>query len=124
MTPRNLSASSIAGTEVRNSAEEKVGTITDLMINTKDGSIQYAVLSVGGFLGIGDKLFAVPLEAFTFTEQNGEHAHLDVDKERLENAPGFDKDKWPTTATDEYLTKVYTHYGLSYSPRYSHATIH
>lgn len=120
MRPRTLSSSSISGTTVVNKAGEELGKIKDLMINLKDGRIAYAVLSFGGFLGIGDKLFAMPWEAFN-VDSKDEKFILNVSKEKLENAPGFDKDNWPTHANDDYLTRVYDHYG--YRPYWSQPVV-
>ena len=112
--PRVLSAGSIIGNKVVNADGEQLGSIKDLVIDLDDAQIAYAVLSFGGFLGLGDKLFAIPLEALTFdTREN--HVVLDVDKEVLKNAPGFDKDKWPNTAQYEagWLLNIYEYYGYS-----------
>ena len=98
--PRVRPASTMIGSKVVNPEGEQLGSIKELMIDLDDGQIAYAVLSFGGFLGVGDKLFAVPLEALTFDTE----AHtviLDVDKEILKNAPGFDRDHWPDTAQYE-----------------------
>ncbi len=105
-----LSASTIKGDGVRNPQGEDLGKIEELMFDVDTGCIAYAVLSFGGFLGLGDKYFAVPWEALRITP----HEHkfiLDVPKERLENAPGFDKDNWPKASNREWLTGVYSHYG-------------
>lgn len=105
-----LSASTLRDTSVVNTAGEDLGTIEDLMIDPNAGRIQYAVLDFGGFLGIGDKLFAVPLEAFTVDTAN-ERLTLDVTKDRLESAPGFDKSNWPSTADPAFVENVYDFYG-------------
>ena len=111
-----LSASSIAGTKVVNPTGEDLGSIEDLMLDTDTGEVAYAVLSFGGFLGLGDKLFAIPWEALTIDTAN--HAFvLDVDREKLENAPGFDKDDWPTTADSTWMRDLHRHYGFEYTPR-------
>ena len=113
MTPRLLSSSSLSGTNIKNLQGENIGEIKDIMIDWKNGTVAYAVLSFGGFLGLGEKLFAVPLEAFDFSAHHGMDAHviLDIDTERLKNAPGFDKDNWPTHADNTFLNSVYSHYG-------------
>lgn len=108
-----LSSTTLTGTDVVNGRGDNLGNLKDLMINTRSGKIEYAVLSFGGFLGMGDKLFAVPWQAFGLDKAD-EELVLDVDKETLENSPGFDKDDWPTSASHEYLTDVYRHY--DYSP--------
>jgi sporulation protein YlmC with PRC-barrel domain len=107
---RVLSASTLAGNSVVNGQGEDLGNIKELMIDINRGTVAYAVLSFGGFLGLGDKLFAVPWDAMT-VEADRERFVLDVPKEKLENAPGFDKDNWPETGDDEWLGDVYDYYG-------------
>ena len=109
MAPRLLSSSSITGTQVKNRSGKSLGEIKDLMLNTNKGNIAYAVLSFGGLFGIGDKLFAIPFKAFSIDTED--HAFiLNVDKEKLEDAPGFDKDDWPSHANSAYLNRVYSYY--------------
>ena len=112
--PRVLSATTITGDKVINTAGDQLGTIKELMIDLDGGLIAYAVLSFGGILGMGDKLFAIPWEAFTIDTDNHTFI-LNVDKEVLENAPGFDKDNWPDNAKYEagWLLGVYEYYGYS-----------
>jgi sporulation protein YlmC with PRC-barrel domain len=112
--PRVLSATKIVGNKVVNREGEQLGNIKDLMIDLDDAQIAYAVLSFGGFLGLGDKLFAIPLEALTFGTED-HTAILDMDKEALKSAPGFDKDHWPDDAQYEagWLLDIYEYYGYS-----------
>ena len=71
-----------------------MGKIEDLMIDVQEGRVAYAVLSFGGFLGMGDKLFAIPWQAFSLRPD--ERAFLlDIPRDVLEKAEGFDKDYWP-----------------------------
>jgi sporulation protein YlmC with PRC-barrel domain len=108
--PNFLSVSTLKGHNVVNKAKEDLGKIEDLMIDLENDRIAYAVLSFGGFLGMGNKLFAVPWKALELRLY--EHTviiTLNVDKEVLKKAEGFDKDKLPLT--NEKLFKVYTHYG-------------
>lgn len=113
MIPQTLSSSSITGTTVVNAKGENLGNIKELMIDLDSGRVAYAVLSFGGFLGLGDKYFAMPWEAFRIDTQK-EQFVLNVNKERLENAPGFDKDNWPNSAKHkDYLDSVYNHYGYT-----------
>lgn len=109
-TRRVLSSSSLAGDGVRNPAGEDLGKIEDIMIDVPSGRVAYAVLSFGGFLGMGNKLFAVPWNAFTVDEENKEFI-LNVDKQTLKDAPGFDKDHWPDMADPDFGRQVYSHYG-------------
>jgi len=105
-----LSASTLSGDKVRNSHGEDLGKIEDFMLDMDSGRIAYAVLSFGGILGIGDRLFAVPPEALML--DNEEHCFvLDVDKKALENAPGFDKNEWPDFADPSFGSQIYSYYG-------------
>lgn len=115
MTPRVLSSSSITGTDVKNRDGKSLGEIKDIMINLNSGDIAYCVLSFGGFMGLGDKYFAIPLEAFDIDSKN-EKFVLNVPKEKLEDAPGFDKDNWPRSGDTDFTNRVYSHYG--YEPRW------
>jgi len=82
------------------------------MIDTGTGRIAYAVLSFGGFLGMGDKLFAVPFKAMTVDTIN-KCMVLDVDQERLEGRLGFDSDNWPDMAEKQWQADLHTSYGVS-----------
>ncbi|RXA20555.1 hypothetical protein EQO05_05395 [Methanosarcina sp. MSH10X1] len=107
--PDFLSASTLKGDKVVNAAGDDLGKIEELMIDLRDGRLAFAVLSFGGFLGMGNKLFAIPWQAFRMKLHD--HALvLDVPKETLEKAEGFDKDNWPVTSR-EWLTTVYSYYG-------------
>jgi sporulation protein YlmC with PRC-barrel domain len=104
-----LAASTITGDRVRNPAGVQLGKIEDVMLDIPTGRIAYAVLSFGGFLGIGDKLFAVPWSALQIDTTEHEFV-LDIDKRALESAPGFDKDNWPDMAQPEFSGPVHTFY--------------
>jgi sporulation protein YlmC with PRC-barrel domain len=89
-----LTASSIRGDKVFNSAGERLGKIVDIMLNLEDGKIQYIVIAFGGFIGMGQKYFAVPFDELMIHPDR--HAFiLDRSRESFENNPGFDKDHWP-----------------------------
>jgi len=86
---------------VMNPQGQDLGKIKDLVIDLHTGKIRYAAISFGGFLGIGDKLFAVPFQALTLKQNasdNVRYFEIDVDKKRLERAHGFDDDHWPDFA--------------------------
>jgi sporulation protein YlmC with PRC-barrel domain len=108
--PRVLSAGTLKGDKVRNSAGEDLGKIEELMIDLETGRIAYVVLSFGGFLGMGDKLFAIPWEALRLDTDRHEFI-LDVDKELLKKAPGFDKNDWPDMADRSWGSGIYGYYG-------------
>jgi sporulation protein YlmC with PRC-barrel domain len=108
--PRVLSASTLAGDPVVNAAGDKLGKIEEFMIDLDNGRIAYAVLSFGGFLGVGSKLFAIPWQALSLDTEKHEFV-LNVDKELLKNAPGFDKDNWPDFADRSWGSGIYQYYG-------------
>ena len=109
-TPSLLSASSLSSDNVYNRQDEKLGSVKDFMLDLSTGNIAYAVLSFGGFLGVGDKLFAVPWEALDVDTENKRFV-ADISEEHLEDAPGFDKDNWPSQPDREFVNRVYAHYG-------------
>lgn len=109
--PEVMAASTLEGDKVVNAEGEELGKITDIMLDVPSGKIAYAVLSFGGMLGIGDKLFAIPWQALTLDAENKDFI-LDVAKEKLKAAPGFDKDHWPSMAQDEWALKVHSYYGV------------
>jgi hypothetical protein len=80
------------------------------MIDLGTGRIAYAVLSFGGFLGMGDKLFAIPWSALT-VDTLEKRFILQVDKELLKRAPGFAKEQWPNMADRAWGTQVFKYYG-------------
>jgi len=106
---RVLAASTLAGDQVQNSAGEDLGKVDEIMIDIPAGKVAYAVLSFGGFLGMGNKLFAVPWSALRVDEDR-KHFILDVDKKKLENAPGFDKDNWPDMADTSWGARIFSYY--------------
>ena len=108
--PRVLSSSTICSDHVKNAAGEDLGKIEDLMIDLDSGRIAYAVLSFGGFLKMGNKLFAVPWQALT-VDTVKKVLVLNVDKSVLERAPGFDKENWPDMADPTFGRSIYQHYG-------------
>jgi sporulation protein YlmC with PRC-barrel domain len=108
-----VTASKIIGERVVNRQDEDLGKIHELVIDAKEGHLAYAVLASGGFLGIGNRLFAMPWNAFEFAST--EHKLiLDVDKEKLKAAPGFEKDsKWPDFADKSWGAGIHEYYGFS-----------
>jgi sporulation protein YlmC with PRC-barrel domain len=108
--PRLMTASTLAGDAVVNRQGEKLGSIDDIMIDVPSGRVAYAVMSSGGLLGIGDKLFAVPFNALTLDTDNKCFV-LDVPRERIAQAPGFDQDHWPEMADAQWAQHVHGYYG-------------
>jgi sporulation protein YlmC with PRC-barrel domain len=114
--PALMGADTLIGNDVYNSAGDSLGTIKEFMIDMSSGRISYAVLSFGGFLGMGDRLFAVPWQALKLDTKNKRFT-LNASKEQLKKAPGFDKDHWPSMADDSWATDVYAFYGVKHTGR-------
>lgn len=107
-----VKASSIIGTKVVNPEDEGLGDIKEIVIDPHTGKVAYAVVSFGGFLSLGEKLFAVPFSAFEYKEGDNEYV-LDVSKDRLKSAPGFDSNHWPTMTDEKWNRDVYKFYDRS-----------
>jgi sporulation protein YlmC with PRC-barrel domain len=97
---RSHRVSKIIGSEVRNKAGEKIGEIRDLMVDA-DGTIKLAIVSTGGFLGVGDRLHAVPWDVMALGPKD-DHI-LDIDKAHLQATPGFTSKTWPNLGDDRWM---------------------
>ena len=104
-----LGSKTLLGTEVMNKNGEKLGKVEDIMIDLGTGRIGYVVLSFGGVLGMGDKLFAVPW-ASLLVDQDNKKLVMEANKELLKNAPGFDKNNWPQHPNGMWVKDVYRFY--------------
>jgi hypothetical protein len=100
-----LSAATTTGDDVCNMQDEKPGKIQDIMLDIPTGKICYAISSSGGPLGMDDRLFAVPWNAFKQGKDNKRFL-LDIDTRHLKNAPGFDKDQWPNMADTTWNSTI------------------
>ncbi len=110
-TTRHLmSASSLTGDTIKNNNDETLGSVHDIMLDCDSGRVAYVVMTSGGFLGMGNKLFAIPMSALTL-DQNAECLRLDADQKTFENAQGFDKDNWPNMADSRWETSTHKHFG-------------
>jgi len=107
-----LRGNTFIGATVENPQGQNLGDVKDIVIDRASGRIAYAVVSFGGFLGMGEKLFAVPWGAFSQPKADKETFILNVDKERLTNAPGFDPHNWPQMASREWVTSLYSYYNV------------
>jgi len=104
-----MDADTLIGDNVVNAAGEDLGEIKAIMLDVESGRVAYAVLSFGGFLGMGNKLFAIPWSALTL-DADEKRFVLDVAKDRLDNAPGFDKDHWPAMADASWARQLHEYY--------------
>lgn len=109
--PFVLSADTLEGNRVENFSGQTLGEVKAIMLDVPTGRVAYAVLSFGGFLGLGEKLFAVPWKALTL-DADEKCFKLNVTKEKLADAPGFDKDHWPTFADPNWAESIHGHYGI------------
>jgi len=111
--PALMGSDTLMGNDVYNNDGEDLGDIKEFMIDMASGKVAYAVLSYGGMLGLGDKLFAVPWSALRLDTENKRFT-LNVLKESLKDAPGFDKDHWPSMADQVWAAGVHNFYGTEY----------
>jgi hypothetical protein len=109
--PTLFGARTFLGDEVYNRREDRLGTLKEFMLDLHSGRICYAVMSSGGFLGIGGKLFAIPWRALTLDAENACFV-LDISEERLMNSPGFDKRHWPDMGDASWVKDIDTFYGI------------
>jgi len=101
--------SRILGSEVRTKFGEKIGDIRDIVLDDR-GAIRLAIVSTGGFLGVGDRLHAVPWDLLSPGPKDDRI--LDIDKARLQAAPGFTSRTWPNLGDDRWLAdnrRFYVH---------------
>lgn len=97
-------ASELVGKSIKNLQGEDIGQIEELVIGS-NGEVGYAVLSFGGFLGLGDKLFAVPWASLAH-QPNREYLTLDIQPKKLEKAPGFNKNDWPDMKEEKWKLRI------------------
>jgi len=113
--PHLMGADTLIGNDVCNKDGIDLGEIKEIMLDVSSGSVSYAVLSFGGFLGMGEKLFAVPWGALKLDTGNKRFV-LDVAKEQLKDAPGFDKNHWPDMADATWTQSIHSFYGTGSHP--------
>ncbi len=105
-----IAASKVNGTTVYDTAGEKLGSVYDVMIDKNTGRTEYAIMSFGGFLGIGDSYHPIPWTSLTYDEQRGGYV-VNIDRSRLEGAPVYttEQDMW---ADPNYGFLVNSYYGI------------
>ncbi len=110
---RTVRASKLIGMEVENPSGKELGSVNDLVIDINTGNVRYAALSYGGFMGLGDKLFAVPWDAFDYQYNRNDESHnlvLAINTTTLKQAPGFEEDNWPNLADPTFQRRVDKYY--------------
>ncbi|GAB3438109.1 hypothetical protein GCM10027320_25270 [Massilia solisilvae] len=108
--PALMGADTLIGDDVVNGNDESLGDIKEIMLDMGTGQVAYAVLAFGGFLGMGEKLFAVPWQALHLDTVNKRFV-LNIDKERLKTAPGFNPDAWPDMSDITWANQIHSFYG-------------
>lgn len=104
-----VKASEVCGVKVRNTADEDLGEINEIVIDKTTGKVGYVVLDFGGILGFGNKYFALPWKIFSY-DADEDCFVINLDKERLKNAPGFDKDAWPDFSETAFTSNINRYY--------------
>lgn len=107
-----VKASSILGAIVVNPDHIGLGKIQEMAIDPIKGKVAYAVISFDGFLGLREKLFAIPFSAFAYNAAANEYV-LNVAQERLRGAPGFDADRWPAMSDENWNRDLSSYYDRS-----------
>lgn len=112
MTGDIVSSDDVIGVNVENKEGENLGEIEALMLNKYHGNVEYVVLSFGGFLNIGNKLFAMPWRIFNYDAER-ECFVIPVNKEKLKNSPGFERDNWPNMSDENWARSINDYYGTA-----------
>ncbi|MEW4467066.1 PRC-barrel domain-containing protein [Parasphingorhabdus sp. JC815] len=107
-----ISSGKVEGTDVFATDGEKIGTIDHLMLGKRSGRVEYAVMSFGGFLGIGESFAPLPWETLDYDPERGGYV-VNIDKSLLKDAPRFERDSEPAWDT-AYGQHVYSYYGVMY----------
>ena len=105
-----ISSDKVEGTAVYNRAGDRLGSVYTVMIDKVSGQVKYAVMSFGGFLGVGKKYHPLPWNALTYDTGRGGYV-VDVDKERLSAAPSYDENESPDWINPAYGRRIDEHYG-------------
>lgn len=117
MQGKTVRASEVIGMNIYNPQGEDVAEVNDVVLDPNTGKVRYAAVTYGGFLGIGDEMFAVPWEAFQCTQDpdnpEDHRLTLDVTKEQLEGAQGFNQDNWPNFADPNFTSDLDRRYRVS-----------
>ena len=107
---RQVAASMLAGEKVLSRNDQTLGSITEIVVDVARGRIGYALLACGGFMGMGERLFAIPWNALKLDARRNCFV-LDADDATFATAPSFDKDHWPIEADLQWHQRLHAHYG-------------
>src|SRR5690349_3632051 len=107
--PEVMAADTLDGDKVLSADGDDIGKIKDIMLDVRSGRVAYAVLSSGGFLGMGDTLRALPWNALTL-DTDQKVFRVDITADRIKSEPGFNKDNWPSMADVSWGTSLHQYY--------------
>ena len=107
-----IASDRVEGTSVYNREGERLGTISKFMVGKRNGRVEYAVMGFGGLFGMGERDYPLPWNVLTYDTDQGGYV-VDLDKDKLEKAPSFERGQDPTYDRD-YGEQVYTYYGVIY----------
>jgi len=103
-------ASELIGMNVNNVSDQKIGDVKNLGLDLQSGRVAYVILGAGGVLGVGDKLYVMPPNAFTLASNN-KSLVTGIDKQNLEGAPILNEKNWGEISDQQFAARVYKHYG-------------
>ena len=110
-TDRLIASNKVEGTPVYNRQGERLGTVHHFMVDKYSGQVTYAVMSFGGFLGIGESYHPLPWKVLTYDVRQGGYV-VDLDKSRLERAPSYTSSTAPTWSDQAYRRGIDEYYGV------------
>ena len=110
-TARLISSDKVEGTAVYNRQDRKLGSVRNFMVDKVSGQVAYAIMSFGGFLGIGEKYHPLPWRVLTYDERLGGYV-VDLDRDRLEGAPTYEPSYYPNWADRSYGNRIDDYYGV------------
>lgn len=99
----------IIGKKVLSNNDEKIGKIEEIVLDKSSGQVRYVVLSCGGFLGLGENLYAIPWKSISYDPEE-EGFKLMIDSEKLKSAPNFEKSNWPNFADPSFEQRINSYY--------------
>ena len=109
-TDRLIASNKVEGTAVYNRQGERLGSVYNFMVDKRSGQVEYAVMSFGGFLGIGDSYHPLPWKSLTYDTSQGGYV-VDLDKNRLQGAPSYSSSEAPDWSDPSYSRRIDDYYG-------------
>lgn len=107
-----IASNKVEGTAVYNRQGERLGAVYNFMVDKQSGKVEYAVLSFGGFMGIGTDYYPLPWKMLTYDTKQGGYV-VDLDRNLLDTAPRYSREEEPNYDR-AYGERVYGHYGQAY----------